>query len=198
MKSVKSFGVVMMLLAIMAVGCSKKADVTGNTAAGVKNFNATVSMMTPAGSMDGKIYVSGDKIRTEMPQAITISRLDKGIVWILMPDQKVYVEQQLGPDHVVSFSEKIPGEVKREKMAEESVGSRKAQKYLVTYKIGEEDSSVYQWVDEDSGMPIKMAGVDGGWSYEFQNIEPGMQVAELFEIPSGYNKMEMPAMPQAQ
>lgn len=195
MKKAQRLGIILMLAAIMAAGCSKKADVG---AQGIDHFNATVSMTTPAGEIDGKIYVSGKMIRTEMPQAVTISRLDKGVVWILMPEQKIYMEQQLGPDQVISFSEKIPGEVSREKLEVEKVGDREAQKYKVTYKVNEQEHSVYQWVDKDSGMPIKMAGTDGGWSYEFRDIKPGTQVATLFEIPSGYNKMEMPSMPQQQ
>jgi hypothetical protein len=46
---------------------------------------------------------------------------------------------------------------------------------------------------------VKKQDENGTWTVEFENIHLGPQDPSLFEIPAGYQKMEMPAgMPTPQ
>ena len=47
-------------------------------------------------------------------------------------------------------------------------------------------------------MPVKTAAVDGSWSQELKNIKMGSQSDSLFELPAGYQKMQMPQLPMMQ
>ena len=43
----------------------------------------------------GKIYMDSNKIRMETQEMISITRHDKMVVWLLMPGEKIYMEQAL-------------------------------------------------------------------------------------------------------
>ncbi len=170
-----------------------------NAAAFTRNYSA--DMVTYANQkelMAGKIYVSGKKFRMEtgrqmeqaLTQAVTIVRLDKKVVWILMPQQKMYMETAMRPrDSFSVAAEKVPGEVKREYLGEESVEGRPAKKYRITYKYEGKTGTVYSWIDDALGVPIKASDEKGKWMVIYKNIKPGSQPASLFEIPEGYKKM---------
>ena len=57
-----------------------------------EDFSADMVSSSPEGSFTAKLYVSGDKSRMETSGATTISRMDKKVVWILMPAEKMYME----------------------------------------------------------------------------------------------------------
>jgi hypothetical protein len=46
----------------------------------------------------------------------------------------------------------------------------------------------------DINFPIKMAAIDGSWSIEYKNIKT-LAADNLFDLPAGYKKMSIPAMP---
>ncbi len=138
--------------------------------------------------MTGKIYVSGKKVRMEAGQAVTIARLDKKAAWILMPAQKMYMETALRPQEMAA-AEKVPGEVKRQYLGEESVEGRAAKKYRITYVDNGKTWTVYSWIDDAMGVPVKVSDENGKWMVVYRNLKPGSQPADLFEIPAGYKKM---------
>ncbi|MFA4874090.1 MAG: DUF4412 domain-containing protein, partial [bacterium] len=139
-------------------------------------------------------YVSNGKTRMEMPEGIIIGRLDKNLIWMLMPQMKMYMEHPFQPQNAAFSSDKMPGETAREQVGQEGVGGRKANKFKITYDVNGKSSSIFQWVDAENGMPVRTAAVDGSWMNELANIQVGAQDAGLFEIPAGFNKMSMPAM----
>ena len=161
-----------------------------------EDFSADMVSTSAQGAVKGKIYMSGEKIRMDMPQASTISRMDKKIVWMLMPDQKMYMEQPLDPRMSASVKSKMDGEIERVSQGPEMINGRKTTKYQVTFEVQGHRESVFQWIDESIQFPVKTAAVDGTWSSEFNNISSGPQDQGLFEIPAGYNNMtaNMPDM----
>lgn len=143
----------------------------------------------------GKIYVSGgDKIRVEMMepemrgQVVSIVRMDKKIVWILMPGQKMYMENPLRPEDMAA-AQKMQGEVDRKYLGEETIEGRPAKKYRITYKYEGKTGTVYSWIDDALGVPVKVSDEKGKWMVLYKNLKPGSQPEDLFEIPSGYKKM---------
>ena len=162
-----------------------------------QDFSADMVSTTKGEIFTGKIYVAKEKTRMEMPQAITITRVDKNVVWILMPEQR-YMEQPLKPENIAVSTDKMPGEVERKRLGKEVVDGKKTEKYRIVYTVGNKREAIFQWVDTDSGFPIKTASEDGSWTTEYKNLKIGKQPDALFEIPAGYQKMSfgIPSIPE--
>lgn len=160
------------------------------------DFSADMVSTSREGSSSGKMYVSGENSRMEMPGMIVINRMDKKVAWMLMPAEKMYMEQALDTRTAAGAQEKMEGEIERIAEGKETVNGRAVTKYRVTYEAQGKRESVFQWLDEKARIPVKTAAVDGSWSMEFKNIETGSQDQALFEIPAGYQKMSfnMPDM----
>lgn len=155
------------------------------------DFSADVVSNTPEGSVTAKIYVSGDKSRMETAGVTTISRVDKKVVWMLMPSEKMYMEQPFNLQTAASVEEKVEGEIERSAEGTETINGVKTTKYRITIETQGRRESIYQWIDEAMRFPVKTAAIDGSWSSEFRNISQAKQDAQLFEIPAGYTKMSM-------
>lgn len=158
------------------------------------DFSADMVSTGGGRTFSGKMYVAGDKTRTEMAGAVTITRMDKEVAWVIMPGQDMYMEQPLNVQTMVSVSEKAPGEIERNFLGEEVVSGRAAKKYRVVYEAAVGREVVLQWVDNATGIPIKTSSEDGKWSVEFKNFSAGKQPDSLFEVPAGYKKFAMPDM----
>ncbi|MFA5811188.1 MAG: DUF4412 domain-containing protein [bacterium] len=176
------------------VAGSAKAPAAAAETSMPKDFSAEITTKGMGGLIKGKLYVSNGKTRMEMPEGIIIGRLDKNLIWMLMPQMKMYMEHPFQPQNAAFSSDKMPGETAREQVGQEGVGGRKANKFKITYDVNGKSSSIFQWVDAENGMPVRTAAVDGSWMNELANIQVGAQDAGLFEIPAGFNKMSMPAM----
>lgn len=153
------------------------------------DFSADMISKAKEGSFTAKLYVSGDKSRIEMPQGTTISRMDKKVVWVLMPQQKMYIEQPIDVRLTASMQEKIDGEIERKAIGNEKINNMDTTKYLVTFDSQGRQESIFQWINEATHIPVKTAAVDQSWSSEFNNIQSGALDQGLFEIPAGFQKM---------
>jgi len=164
----------------------------------VSAVDFSADMVTTSGGMttNAKVFVSADKSRMETPGSVTISRMDKKVVLILMPEQKMYMEQVFDPSKAMASSEKVEGEIERAPLGKDTVNGRAADKYKVTYQIEGSKSEMFQWIESGSNLPVKSAAVDGSWSVEYMNIKTGPQPDSLFEVPADYEKfsMDMPDM----
>ncbi len=163
-----------------------------------QDFSADMVSTTKAGVSTGKIFVAKEKTRMETLQTIIITRIDKNVVWILMPAQRMYMEQPLKPENVVATTDKMPGEIERKLVGKETVGGKRTDKYRIVYTAADKKEAIFQWIAADSGFPIKSAAVDGRWSIEYKNLKTGKQPDSLFEIPTGYQKFSLgvPVMPE--
>ena len=166
-------------------------------------FSAAASAMSFSADVyssdghNGKFYMSADKIRIETSEMINIVRLDKKLAWMLMPPQKIYMEQVLNPvamkQNYVPSSDLPPDEVQKVFILRETVNGYVSDKYKII--INKKDSH-YEWISSDPGitMPVKTASLDGKWWHEYRNISLDTPDQSLFEIPAGYTKMSMPGM----
>jgi hypothetical protein len=162
-----------------------------------QEFSADIVTTGREGSFRGRINTAKDKIRMEQQGSIVISRLDRNVTWILMPGEKMYMEQKLEPRNIAGVMNEVPGQVERESLGEEMIDGRMTNKYRVTYNQGGESAVMFVWTTKDSNIPVKTMAEDGSWSMEYKNLKEGPQSADLFEIPAGYEKMsfDMPALP---
>lgn len=160
-----------------------------------------------------KIYATKDKMRFEPEnqapsKAAVIVNFSTHMNAVLMPERKMYMEmpQGQGPagqqqwnrdlfrptnlDDACSEWVKLPqnqgGSCKN--LGSETVNGRSTVKFEGTNSKGE---TGYAWVDKKIAFPIKWQGKNDTW--ELQNIKEGSQPASLFEIPSDYQKFQMPA-----
>ena len=155
----------------------------------------TIMKHKNAGETSGKIYYKADMYRMDMksPQEmIMITRMDKQVIWNIMPSQRMYMEMPFNLTNRPMVEEKIEGEVERKKLGNEIVNGHPSDKFLITIKTNDTEHQVYQWWATDINFPVKNAAVDGSWVQEYKNIKLGPQPNSLFEVPGGYKKLEMP------
>jgi len=163
-----------------------------------EEFSADQILSGPAGEQKGRIYCQKDRWRVDLSHEgrpmIQVFRLDKKVVWMLIPEDKVYMEMPLFPDQV-PWAEKIPGEVGRKSLGEEAIHGHPANKYQVKVWNGETASEFYLWVSKKLQVPVKTATLDGRFGSELRNIKVGPQSIDLFEIPSDFKLISPPRHP---
>jgi hypothetical protein len=146
----------------------------------------------------GKIYASADAVRTEGEskgkKTISIMRLDKKVVWNLMPDQKMYMELPfMGSADVASMAKDAT--IEKDPLGSEQVGAYHCDKYRVktTYE-GKVYTSIEWDAKELNGFAVKKGDEKGAWIIEYQNVHLGPQDPSLFELPAGYQKFSLGGM----
>ncbi|OGW24079.1 MAG: hypothetical protein A2X59_06395 [Nitrospirae bacterium GWC2_42_7] len=167
-----------------------------SASAGALEFSADTVITAQGHKTQGKMYGKSDRFRMEISQPsrmIMISRVDKMLAWNIMPDQKIYMEFPLNPQDTPKTE--IKGEIDRKQVGAETIDGHPTKKYLITYKEGSRTSQLYQWMATDINFPVKSADINNKWIQEYRNVRIGPQPNSLFELPSGYSKMQMPQMP---
>ncbi|CQR74856.1 hypothetical protein SOV_08770 [Sporomusa ovata DSM 2662] len=145
-----------------------------------------------------KIYMTNSKVRVETDEMVNILRMDKKLVWMLMPEDRMYMEQEFNlatakNQKQTPTAEPPADEDEKIFILRETVNGYVADKYQINAK---KQDSHYIWLSSDPGimMQVKTAAIDGSWWQEFRNIRLGEPDPVLFEIPDGFSKMSM-AMP---
>ena len=194
MSRVELFGAIFLITVMLLSVSVNAADIT-----------ADMIHKSSMGSFKGKMFLKGDNLRQEMnirgEKQITIFRKDKGVVWILMPGQMIYMEMMAGshknmapvdPDEL----EKIG---KKKFTGKEKVNGYMCSKYHYTFNDPSMGAATY-WISEKLNFPVKMEmdGPSGPMVMEYRNIQEKTVSDNLFNIPSGYQKMSMPIMPGMQ
>ena len=166
------------------------------------DISADMIHKSPMGSFKGKMFLKGDNLRQEMnirgEKQITIFRKDKGVVWVLMPGQMMYMEMSAGNQKNMApvdldELEKIG---KKKFIGKEKVNEQMCSKYHYTFNDPSMGTATY-WISEKLNFPVKMEmdGPSGHMVMEYRNIQEKTIPDSLFNIPSGYQKMSMPMMP---
>lgn len=158
------------------------------TIARSEDFSADMLYKTKSYSAEGKMFVTSDKTRMETPQGITIVRMDRNVMWVLLPDQNMYMEQPIEINNLAAMKDKIPGEIERTLVGKESVDGKIADKYKIVYSHQGLTSTVFQWIVPGTTIPVKTMSEDGNWMVEYKNISRAKQSDSLFELPAGYKK----------
>jgi hypothetical protein len=114
-----------------------------------QEFSSNVITKTKEGTMNGKVFVSKDKIRMEMETAISIARTDKKLVWMLLPQEKIYMEMPMGAENTVTLMNKVPGEISRKLLGTETIDGRVTEKYEVQYQDKDKKQTIHIWLSKD-------------------------------------------------
>jgi outer membrane lipoprotein-sorting protein len=160
-------------------------------------FSAAVISKAEGAVMHGKVFVKGDKIRNEIDMDgetnITILRLDKQVAWIAMPEQKMYMEMPLTEAMQKKMMLQDPADrAKMKHLGTETVNGFECDKYEISLTHEGQTVKQYIWIAKKLDMPIKSETSDGAMSMEYRDIKLGGVADGVFEMPSGYEKMEMP------
>lgn len=155
-------------------------------------FSADVFNTQQGQATQAKIYVQTNKIRLETlgAEEYTILRPDQSVIWIVVPEEKSYLE--IWSSQPREGDGKMKGEVKRHYLSSESINGHETKKFEVHYLDKKTLRKAHQWIATDLNYPIKISALDGSWSTEYRNIRIGSQPDNLFEIPPGFDKISRP------
>ena len=175
--------------------------------ANIPQFSADMATKTPNGEgTHGKMYFGGTRLRLDMNaggrEMQMITDLPKKTTYMIMPQQKMYMEmtatgpmagrrgregdmKPVDPNNPCSNQ---PG-VTCKKVGTETVNGRSCDKWEFTSEHGK----YTVWVDQKLHFPVKSVYSDGT-THELTNIKEGAQPASLFQVPAGYQKMNMGGM----
>lgn len=158
-------------------------------------FSADVVNKVQGKTFYAKIYMKANKIRLENQgqQNYSIVRMDKNLVWLIFPKDKAYME-------MISYETQAPatllkGEIGRKFLGTETINGLETKKYEVTIKEEEKTIKAWQWISTALNYAIKISAIDGSWSSEYKNLKMESQPDSLFELPAGFQKMEVPLFP---
>jgi len=145
------------------------AAASAGAAGGDKEFSAETAQRGPKGEMTtGKMFVGDQRVRTEMShqgqQIIRITDEKRGVEWVLFPDQKKYMERELGAPGGMRAGAKaspaqdpcggMPG-MTCNKLGEEEIGGRAAVKWEIVASVQGNEVKTTQWIDKDRGVPLR-------------------------------------------
>ncbi len=145
---------------------------------------------SPNGSERREIVAGGQK-------NVIIRRRDKQVAWILMPQQKMYMENRAGENERDPEGKIQEGDVKFTKLGSETVNGMRTTKYKIEAMHKDGGRFVgHRWVTKQN-IPVRMEGTSNGnrIRIDYTNIKTGKQDPRLFEIPAGYQKFTTPGMP---
>jgi hypothetical protein len=153
-----------------------------------------------------KRTIDGNRIRTEMKaegQDMVMIEMgdEKETMYMLMPGEKRAIKQSrqamaaMVPEDAKKQGKEVaetPADVKVDDLGEETIEGRVVKKMRFAVQGGQ----VLGWFDKASGAPLRMESDASGHksSMEWRNFSPGPQPAKLFEVPKGYEVMDMDEM----
>lgn len=161
-------------------------------------FQADMTMESTGQKVTGKTFVKGESMRQEMdtPMGKSIAIFDgtKDVMYVIMPDQKMYMEmpndQQIILKQTESIEEALGDDAEVNKIGTENIEGYKCGKYEIKYKDPDKGNSTV-WVSEKLNYPLKAVTEtsEGTITVFYKNIKEGSVDASLFQIPSGYQKL---------
>lgn len=161
-------------------------------------YSAVMVTKTHGREIQGKVYVKGDKERREfsspMGAHVTILRRDKKVMWNLMPGQKSYMELPISQE-AMGKALNVPEEgVTKKLLGTETLNGSETEKYeRTTVKADGRERKTIVWISKKLGVPIRVESADKSFTIDYKDIKEGGVDDALFEVPAGYQKMNMPA-----
>lgn len=169
-------------------------------------YSADSSTETTEMTIKEKVYSAPGKMRKEQDLGgstqISIIRMDKGVMWTLMPDDKMYMEISLQQAQSQNSGVDTSAyQMEKSEVGREVINGHEAIKYKVIM-TGSDGNKLggFQWV-VSPGIQIKLDAIskDGESKerikVELTNLKIEPQDPALFEIPKGYSTMTMPSFP---
>jgi hypothetical protein len=134
------------------------------------------------------VNAKDDRWRFEFAQpqggaSIIIVRMDRQSSWLILSKRRQYLEVPIARDHQLAVSERMEGEVSRERVGDETLNGYPTELFEVTVAENGETRQYYQWVTKVQRFPVKTVSKQGQWSEEFRHVIFTEQSSFLFELP---------------
>ena len=178
-------------------------------------FSADIMNRDAAGLAIGaaaKLYVSNHKVRIETPEAASgflLVDADAGTAYFVRPTQQVFMDAKqssLLTQIFVPVDAKDPcrrwqaaagnagvpnggGEWRCERINDEFVGDRRA----TLFHVASAGGASLRWIDSNLEFPVKLLAADGT-TIALEHIQIEAQPASLFDLPSGFRKLDPRAL----
>jgi hypothetical protein len=165
-------------------------------------YSADTVMETADVAIRGKLYAAPNRERREYAERgqnmTMIMRADKKLAWMLMPEEKMYMEFDMSKQ---SRSDDLSGwKIEQTVIGPETIDGIKTtkSKIVMTGPKGNKLAGFWWLTKENIIVKMDAISVDQGRKDRFKiqnkNIKIGKQDPKLFEVPAGYQKMAMPDM----
>jgi hypothetical protein len=170
-------------------------------------FSAEMKTSAGGGMETSRVYVKGKLRREEVMDdgeigAVMIMRPDKGVMWTLMPSEKMYMEVPLPEDVTGRFEDidRLEATATKTELGKEKVGEYECEKSRYGFDVeGQSQGLATIWYSKELDFPLKIQvgspGGDTGMTMEYTNVKPGKVPESKFEIPAGYQKFSIPGLP---
>jgi hypothetical protein len=169
-------------------------------------YSAEEVVETAEGVTKSKVFSTPTMERREMSadgqQMISIARHDKKVTWMLMPEEKMYMEMPIGQSasNKEDKTDLSAYKIEQTPMGQETLNGivMNKGKMIMTGKDGSKMGG-FMWTTKE-GIIAKLdalsveKGKKDRFKLEMQNLKIAKQPVNLFEIPQGYEKMDMGAM----
>jgi outer membrane lipoprotein-sorting protein len=171
-------------------------------------FSGDIAVSSPKGeNVTGKIFFALPKMRWDMnAHGQNVSMITNGTTqttYMIMHDQHMYMEMHTNQSNPMtrnmpkidsSFDPNNPcgkqTDVTCKKVGTETVNGRVCDKWVTTDKNGKITTA---WIDQKLYFPVRSQSSDGS-TMNLTNIKEGAPAASTFEVPAGYQKMDMGSM----
>jgi outer membrane lipoprotein-sorting protein len=190
------------------------ALLAGAAPALAQQFSADLvaDLSRPGGSVAQKIYVSNGRVRIESPGAgVIIVDGPAHTSYMLMPEQKMYVDERRGAELATVFAPADPENPCPEwqrlvrstkggpgwschRVGTDTVNGRETVKFQA--EADDNSNKGFVWIDPKLKFMVKTETADGRSKMELRNIREGAQPPELFVIPADYKKMDLQQLMQ--
>ncbi|MDD3653044.1 MAG: hypothetical protein PHO01_02480 [Desulfotomaculaceae bacterium] len=146
-------------------------------------------------TMSGKIWVSGEKVKTEtaVDGKKIISLIDSNALLTYFPDENRAMKMALGQqtdepsNNALEYGEDINTAPDKYKVLERTVYDGVMCR-IVSVTGADSKEAMKMWVREDYGFPVRVETVEangGKTVLEYKNVIIGKQPAEIFQLPAG-------------
>jgi hypothetical protein len=152
-----------------------------------------------------QVFTKGDRVRLEYKYAIRtergyaaieIIRLDKSETWYLLVQRKELLVIGLDPDDLLPIRSPLPGERDRVLVGDATTAGRATQLFEVQTDHHGRVERCYEWVDQETGVVLKLVNRDREWAFEYERFRLSRQPGYYFEEPQGYTKRISVSVPQ--
>lgn len=165
-------------------------------------YSADTIIETEDGATKGKVYFAPGKERRELTHGaekmISIMRHDKKVTWMIMPEDKMYMEMKMGSDSQ-SKDDLSAYKIEPTVMGQEKLNGIDTTKSKIIMTDKDSKMGGFMWTTKE-GIMVKIdaiaieKGKKDRFKSELTNLQIGKQDPALFEIPKGFQTMAIPGM----
>jgi hypothetical protein len=160
-------------------------------------FSASLVKRVEGRRFEAQVFAKGDRLRLEYKYAvkteigyssIEIIRLDKRESWFLLAQRRQILAIPIKPEEILPIQPSLPGEQTRTLVGDATTIGRASKLYEVLVDYNGRRERLYEWVDDETEVVLKLVSQDRDWSVEYQRIRFSPQPDYYFEEPAGYRR----------